>query len=228
IDRPFDFLTCSSADVSINGDMVRSIVIPSETIQELVRRINDECHPAGYLLTSKKHNLIIRYNLPRTKFIENMYLLYHKFQFKYREEFILDNDAFDKELVEGEIQKMMIFFGLRKKNYDKAKAINKELRAKYPDAEFSWSNQVIELTPKNCNKGDGLEYYCNVSNISKDNVYVVGDSGNDIAMFNKFHEHSYCMAHSYPSVKKYAKHIISRVWKLDKLVLKGEKPHESN
>lgn len=228
IQRPFDFLTCNSANVSINGELVRDISIPRDTIQDLVEKINVECHPIGYLLTTKKYNLIIRNNLKRSKFLLFCYLIYHKLQFKYREDFVLDNDVFDKELAEGDVQKMMIFFGLRKKNYDKAKAINKELRAKYPDAEFSWSNQVVELTPKNCNKGDGLEYYCNVSNISKDNVYVVGDSGNDIAMFNKFHEHSYCMAHSYPSVKKYAKHIISRVHKLDKLVLKGEKPHESN
>ena len=58
--------------------------------------------------------------------------------------------------------------------------------------------------------------------INKDDVYVVGDSGNDITMFNKFHEHSYCMKRGHPSARKYAKHIITRVYKLEKLILRGE------
>ena len=116
----------------------------------------------------------------------------------------------------------MIFYGLKKNKSKISKEINKELRDKYNDIEVSWTAQVNEITPLHCSKSEGLKKYCEIMNIDKDNVYVVGDSGNDISMFNDFHEHSFCMKHSYPSVKKYASHIISRVYKLDKIVLKGE------
>ena len=122
----------------------------------------------------------------------------------------------------------MIFYGLKKNKSKISKEINKDLRDKYSDIEFSWTAQVNELTPKECNKSAGLKIYCDYMNIDKNDVYVVGDSGNDISMFNEFHEHSYCMKHSYPSVKKYASHVISRVYKLDKLVLKGELLNETN
>ena len=116
----------------------------------------------------------------------------------------------------------MTFFGFGKKKRELSKEINKQLRSNFPSLESSWSIIVNEITPKGCNKGDGLVEYCRKLNINHDDVYVVGDSGNDISMFNAFHEHSYCMAHAYPSVKKYAKHVITRVHKLGKLVLKGE------
>ena len=128
-----------------------------------------------------------------------------------------------KEVKEGDVYKVMIFFGLRKNKSKLSKEINKELREKYPEIESSWSLIVNELTPKDCNKGAGLERYCELTNTDPNDLLVVGDSGNDITMFNRFHENSYCMAHAYPSVKKYAKHVITRVYKLDKLVLKGEK-----
>ena len=104
----------------------------------------------------------------------------------------MDNDVFDEELKNGECYKVMVFYGFGKKKKTLSKEINKVLREKYPDIESSWTSIVNELTPVNCNKGAGLEFYTNYLKIDKENVYVVGDSGNDISMFNKFHEHSYC------------------------------------
>ena len=116
----------------------------------------------------------------------------------------------------------MTFIGIRKNKSKISKEINKELREDYPEIESSWTAQVNELTPQGCNKGNGVERYCKLMNINMDDVYVVGDSGNDITMFNKFHEHSYCMKRGHPSARKYAKHIITRVYKLEKLILRGE------
>ena len=101
------------------------------------------------------------------------------------------------------------------------------LREEFSDVECSWTSIINEITPQNCNKAYGLKFYCDYLKINHEDVYVVGDSGNDISMFNLFHENSYCMAKAYPSVKKYAAHTISRVHKLDELVLKkGENNHE--
>ena len=117
----------------------------------------------------------------------------------------------------------MVFFGLGRNKKKLTREINKLIREHHPNIESSWTIVVNELTPKDCNKASGLEYYCKYKGIDKKDVIVIGDSGNDISMFNKFHDNSYVMAHAYPSVKKYAKYTVSRVFKLRKYVLKGEK-----
>ncbi|MBR5996745.1 MAG: HAD hydrolase family protein, partial [Bacilli bacterium] len=106
-----------------------------------------------------------------------------------------------------------------------SKELNKEFREQFPEIESSWTAQVNELTPRGCNKGNGVERYCQLMGIDAKDVYVVGDSGNDITMFNKYYEHSYCMKRGHPSARKYAKNIISRVYKLENLILEGEQ-HE--
>ena len=129
---------------------------------------------------------------------------------------------FEKELETAKVYKIMNFIGIRKNKSKISKEINKALREEFPEIESSWTAQVNELTPQGCNKGNGVERYCQLLGINADDVYVVGDSGNDITMFNKYYEHSYCMKRGHPSARKYAKHIISRVYKLEKLILRGE------
>ena len=51
--------------------------------------------------------------------------------------------------------------------------------------------------------------------IPKENVSVIGDSGNDAPMFEAFYENSYCMAHSHRLVKQKAKHVVSSVADLE-------------
>ena len=223
IDRPVDFINCTSSQIYINDELVRNEVMDNKALGEIIEYLNETIQPIAYLMTTKKHELIIRQNKPLGKFIQWVYHMWHFFQFAYREPYILDNDVFDEELKNGQCYKVMVFYGFGKSKKKLSKQINKVLREKYPNIESSWTSIVNELTPVNCNKGAGLEFYTDYLNIDKDDVYVVGDSGNDITMFNKFHEHSYCMNHAYPSVKKYAKYTISRIYKLRKLVLKGEK-----
>ena len=222
IQRPVDYINCTSSQIYHDGKLIRDVYMPKQDFPETIKKIDEKYKPIGYLMTSKNYPLIIRDNHRISSFFLYLYKIYWLFQFSCREPYILDNDVFDKELKEGEIYKMMIFFGIGKNKNKVCKEINKELREHFPDIESSWVGIVNEITPTNCNKGAGLEFYCNALKINPNDVYVVGDSGNDITMFTKFHEHSFCMAHAYPSVKKYAKYVISRVFKLEKHVLKGE------
>lgn len=223
IERPVDFINCTSSQIYIEDKLVKNTVMNNNSLKEILNYLNENAKPVAYLMTTKNHELVIKQNRPIPKIVLWVYKLWYFFQFAYRENCIIDNKIFDDELENGECYKVMVFYGFGKKKKTISKEINKILREKYPDIESSWTSIVNELTPVDCNKGAGLEFYTNYLNIDKDNVYVVGDSGNDISMFNKFHEHSYCMSHAYPSVKKYAKYTISRIYKLRKLILKGEK-----
>ena len=57
-------------------------------------------------------------------------------------------------------------------------------------------------------KSEGIDWYLKEHNCKAEDLYVVGDSGNDISMFKKFYNNSFCMNHSHPTVKKYAKTVI--------------------
>ncbi len=222
IQRDFDALICSSARIYAHGEIIRDIPMNRDSLKGVFTFLEENVHPIGYFMTTKEHPLLIKQVSKISGFNLWMYKIYLKLNKRFQEDYVLDINLFNEELENGNIYKVMIFYGLGRSKKKISKEINKVLRENYPGIESSWSIIVNELTPLNCNKGDGLEYYCNYEGINKDDVYVIGDSGNDIAMFNKFHEHSYVMAHAYPSVKKYAKHTVTRVYKLRKYVLKGE------
>ncbi|NLZ15285.1 MAG: HAD hydrolase family protein, partial [Erysipelotrichaceae bacterium] len=192
--------------------------MPNEELAQILKKIEINYEPIAFLMTTENHSCIIKYNRKVRGFFMFVYKLWWLSQFVYREPFIGDNNLFQQELKNGKVFKVMNFIGLRKNKAKISKELNKEFREEFPEIESSWTVKVNELTPKGCNKGNGVEKYCELMNINKNDVYVVGDSGNDITMFEKFHEHSYCMKRGHPSVRKYAKHTISRVYKLEKLI----------
>lgn len=222
INRDFDHINCTSSQVYVDDKLVRDIYMDKTALKEILDYIGEVCKPIAYLMTTKNYQLVIKQNKPVSKFIFFFYKLWNFFQFKYREKWIISNEIFDDELNNGECYKVMVFYGFKKGNKKLAKEMNKVLREKYPTIESSWTTIVNELTPVGCDKGSGLEFYTNYLGVDPSDVICVGDSGNDISMFNRYYENSYCMKHGYSSVKKYAKHTISRIYKLRKLVLKGE------
>ena len=222
IERPVDFINCCSSQIIANDKIVYEKAMPREKLKKILAHIEETYEPIALLMTSENHPCIIKSSRDISKIYLNFYRLWWWFQFSYREPYIVDNELFEKELNNAKIYKIMTFIGLRKNKTKISKEVNKELREEFDEIESSWTAQVNELTPRGCNKGNGVERYCKLMNINPDDVYVVGDSGNDITMFNKFHEHSYCMQHGHPSARKYAKHVISRVYKLEKLILRGE------
>ena len=223
IDRDFDYICYTSSLIKANGKIIKDDSIDGETAEKVLNIINNKHRPVAYLMNNNTETLWIKNLSGVGSLLMLIYKIYWIFQGKKREKYILNNRYFDEQVKSGNIYKVMVFFGLSGKNKEISREVNKELRESHPEVESSWSKIVNEITPLNCNKGAGLKYYCDYLNINHDDVYVVGDSGNDITMFNLFQEHSYVMAKAYPSVKKYAKHVISRVYKLDELVLsKGE------
>jgi len=223
LERDFDFLAYTGSYIVHDGKIVKNASIPGLRMKEVLDQIDERYKPLAYLMNVDGLPLLVKNARIKIGFLAFLYKVYWRLGFKRREEYILDNDIFDEALLHHNVYKVMIFFGLKKNKQEISKEINRRLREEYTDIESSWTKMINELTPLNCNKGSAIESYCRHMSIDKDNVYVVGDSGNDITMFNKFYENSYCMAKAYPSVKKYAKHVIRRVYKLDNLLLKEEK-----
>ena len=226
IQRPFDVIAGIGAHIEIDGKVVKHVGVDNKALKRTIDFLTEKFHPSAYLMTTSDHPLIIRNNSIASRIFTWFYWFTWFRQGKSREPYVIDNKLFDSEVENGDILKIMTFFGMGKSKKVVTKEINKIIREECPDIESSWTSIVNEITPAGCNKGAGVDYYCKYLKINPSDVYVVGDSGNDITMFNLYHENSYVMAKAYPSVKKYAKHVIRRVYKLDKLLLKEEKTND--
>ncbi len=228
IGREVDYLACTGAVIKINNEIVEKTSVQNKVMKTVIDDTIMTFKPLAILLTTEKYEMIVHALFPFGRFLKAMYQFWYKVAFGVsRQPIELSNNVFEDELNGGNIYGAKIFFGLRSKQEKMNKEINKSVRERFKDdIEASWAGQVIELTPVGCDKANAIKKYANLTNTNHDNIYVIGDSGNDISMFNEFHDNSFVMAHSYPSVKKYAKHEISRVYKIEKYVLGKESNNE--
>ena len=121
-----------------------------------------------------------------------------------------------KQIKDDKGYKAMIFCGWTKKGKDIARYVAEFIQEQYPEVTATYSEGVVEITPRDCYKANGLALICEKGNINPDDVYVVGDSGNDISMFNAFYEHSFCMRHAPEHVRCHAKYTIKKFNHLEK------------
>lgn len=224
IDRDVDFIGVNGCVMSVNGKIIKDISIPTEILTELVDNIFKEHKPIALLSTSKNYPIVIGTLGGAGRFLKWFYAKYYSLTFGiYAEKYSVDNDIFFDEIKNGHVYTVRVFTGLSAKKKNKVnKQLNTVFREKYPSVEASWVGALIELTPKGCSKAESLLNYLEMINASKDDLYVVGDSGNDISMFKQFFEHSFVMKHAHSSVKRYAKYEVPRVYKLDKYLFEKE------
>jgi Cof subfamily protein (haloacid dehalogenase superfamily) len=105
-----------------------------------------------------------------------------------------------------EIDKIMI----RDKSREKMKDLKVPLSFKLKYSTVKSSKVFLEITHKKAKKGNGVEFLRKYLGVQKENVYVFGDSGNDVSMIKKF-RNSIAMENGIPKVKKHAKYITKSV-----------------
>ncbi len=218
INRPVDLIGCNAAYIMANNEVIKSENFEAKSTRIALEEIERDLPVKGFFIMSEDNRFVLR-----DKFANRVYRIAYKFwnffQGVYREPSIVSKNQFYEIIDSGKAKKIMIFFGIGKRNILRSKETNKYLVEKYSHLfEPSWSNEFIELSPKGCSKSLGLKYYADYININHSDVYVVGDSGNDISMFKEFPENSFCMSHASLSVSKYAKHVIKSFDDLEKFI----------
>lgn len=210
-----DVIGMNGAYTIIDGKVINEHFLDFE-IGKVLHEVNYLFPTLGQMLISRKYPLLIS-TPPISKIMKLFYSVYYKFQGKYAEDFLFSNEEFVKEIQGREVYKIMLFFGLSKHGVKIARKATSYLRENYAGQfETSWTGGFIEITPTESSKGVGIDRYINEKGIAAQNVYVVGDSGNDISMFNGYYENSFCLKHAHKKVKKYAKTIIRRFHHLER------------
>ncbi len=216
-----DFICCNGAIVSADGQIIKKQAFPAKEFKQLIDELRERYRPKLFLLNSATKGTVMTRSF--TSFwTQFFYLAYEAVQGVYREKTIRSDHVFYDEIEKENGYKMMFLVGFSKKKRALAEKMTEELKAKYPEFSFSWVNQFIEVAPKGCTKAEGIGFYLAKLGLSNDNTMVVGDSGNDIPMFDAFHEQSYCMAHSPASVRTHAAHVIKRVSDLEEVLYPSE------
>ena len=211
IGRPIDSLVNNSAAIIHNGEYLRKDTISNELANRIVKYFYENHMLRGrtMYLTTDKYGLII--NTSKTGLMTWVGTLIWALKFGWNAEKIKSSKKmYEKTLESGIINKIVIYNGTKKSKRLKGEAICQDIIDKFPEITASWSNYITEITPVGCNKAEGLKFYARKLGILPEDMIVIGDSGNDLPMFEAF-PNSFCMSHAVSSVKASAKHEIKQV-----------------
>ena len=106
-----------------------------------------------------------------------------------------------EEILSREIAKIEVLYISDEEKDLLIQECRKELERCNYSADSFMSN--IEITSEKADKGLAISHYCQMKGIDEDEVLVIGDSGNDIAMLKRF-RNSYAMANADEETKKAA------------------------
>lgn len=102
----------------------------------------------------------------------------------------------------------------------KSDRIKEEVLYNYSNEVEAFRNQVfVDIVPKGCSKGNGLLKVLQDENTTPDKLYCVGDSLNDISMFN-ITNNSYTFNNVEDVVKQYANNYVDYVHEVINDILK--------
>ena len=204
IGRPCATISYNGACIFDGEKMIYQNTIKNDEAANIIDEIFKTFHNHGvFLMTEKGLSIHLVY---KSKLIRWCFGVYYKTQGIYAENLLPKESHYEEELKNGHIFKIMIYFGLGKRMQNKAKQANSILRNTYDNVECNWSKNVIEITAKDCSKAKALQTLLESKNDLDKEIYVVGDSGNDISLFKAFPKNSFCMGHAPEAVKKYAKY----------------------
>jgi Cof subfamily protein (haloacid dehalogenase superfamily) len=108
------------------------------------------------------------------------------------------------------------------KNYDYLIQIQKQIHSIFNNhiTAVMTSDYTLELLSSNHSKATAIKYVAKLLNIKDEDIIVAGDNENDVDMFKKFYNNSFCMIKAKPHVKNKAKYIASNVEEVINMLMK--------
>ena len=201
---------CNGSFISKEGQLIYHKTFDGEVLQRVIKFCEENFEIKEFYVMADTDEFVQRRRF-KSLIYRIMNSLWYFYQGALRNPYTIDEARFNELINTGHVFKLMVMFGISKKSIKRSQEANKELFKQFGnEIEASWSGEFIEISPYGCSKSNGLKFMENYLKINHDDVFVVGDSGNDISMFKEYQEHSFCMSHAPLSVSKYAKHTIKR------------------
>lgn len=201
-----DMVGCNGSVVMKDNEFVFDDPMDLEEIKEFLKDNFYSDKVVAWTFFSDKYPMImvpVRMNFV----VKALVKLYFNLQGVYKEDFVIGKEYLDQLLNDKTVRiyKMMAVYGVGKKKVEVARQQREKLNDAYGTKfEILWSNEAVEFMKKGVNKSNALKKLLSMLNIDENEVAVVGDSGNDIPMFEAF-ENSFVMAQAPEEVKQKAK-----------------------
>lgn len=117
----------------------------------------------------------------------------------------------DDEVFSTEREYNLISVFSKSSNHLAAEDIKNKLLDTFGDSYGIFRNQAfVDMVGKDCSKGAGLKKIIESENWNIDNLYAIGDSHNDVSMFN-ITKNSFTFNHAEESVKIHTNHTVNYV-----------------
>ena len=206
IKKNISVVSCNGARVIHNGETIYEETVPNEKALKLFYALQKYKEIKSLMFFTNRFKMYVDSSglNPLMRAIGWVGL---NLQGAYFEPFQLGKNRTIKGIQDPEtkIYKIMPWFGLGKKGVETARKVYDKFVEEFGDEYEIWySGPAIEFMEKGTNKAKALKKLLDVCNINYDEVAVVGDSGNDIPLFENF-ENSFVMAQAPEEVKQKAK-----------------------
>ncbi|MGL4913048.1 MAG: Cof-type HAD-IIB family hydrolase [Romboutsia sp.] len=95
------------------------------------------------------------------------------------------------------------------KSIEKTEEKIKEIDSKLGEEVTVYRNQYfIDIVPKGISKAEGISKVLDTYGVKEDDVFVIGDSWNDLSMFKKYNKNSYTFSYAEDELKPHASNIV--------------------
>lgn len=195
----YDYLVLCNGGfiVDKNHEVILDEWIDEEHVSRIVDELSNNSNIVIFLDDSKQTLVLKNNNMSEERFNNIL------------EGFIQDIEVKDKSEFIRRCKTMCIFYV--DNDIEAAEDIKKDINNRYGDSVEVFRNQCfIDIVPIGCSKGEGLLKVIEREGLSQDNLYVVGDSFNDISMF-EVTKNSYTFNNVEDGVKELANNIIDNV-----------------
>jgi len=105
----------------------------------------------------------------------------------------------------------------RVKSITHAKEIAEKIGSRLKNITAYPNEYSIDITSFGCSKGSAIEKLIEIENIKKENVFVIGDSHNDISMFERF-GNSFSPVTARDEIKENVSEVVEGVFSLKKFI----------
>ncbi len=211
-----DMIACNGSVVYKNSKIIEDSPMNHDNVKKLYLDNLDNKEIISWIFMTDQNNMILVPN-KMGLFMTICYRIGMIFQFRYRGKYQFGKKHFFKMLKKQDqkIYKAMCIFGLGQKGIKKAANAIVGMKVRYGDKfEIFQSSESLEFMNKGVNKATCLLSYIEQENLSINEVAVVGDSGNDVPLFETF-PNSFVMAQAEEDVKVKANTIIKGVYELE-------------
>ncbi|MFB1052136.1 HAD family hydrolase [Paraliobacillus sp. JSM ZJ581] len=177
-----------------NSQLLVEQTFPNHISQALLHEI--EKSEINYLISTAEQ-ILLKEKTPFFKKYEDVFFFP-----------LVEHGAFDTEIGTSIIPSKFMVVG----ETDEISAIQKKLDQRFNGELESYLSDpnCVDIVPKGINKGDALSHLLETIDIKPEEIAVIGDSFNDISMF-QMTPHSYVISTAHPEVKQHAAHVVDHV-----------------